>query len=110
MFFKILLLKWYNVVKLDTIGYGAYTDASYSGELNIGWSNGQTASVVLGSGVTGGSTVNTTILAVNASTGYEVFISDTGSANLHNISIGIDSPGGLPIESHAYRTDTTEGW
>jgi len=103
-------LSSWSVQRYTTTGYGAYADASYSAELNIGWSGGQTSDVVLGSGITGGSTVNTTVLPVNGSAGYEVFVSDTGSANLHNLSLGIDSPAGLPMESHAYRTNTTKGW
>ena len=92
-----------------TTSYGAYTDVSASTELSFGWSSGQTAGVVIGSGITGGSSINTTILPLNGSIGAEVFVSDSGTVNLYNVSIGFDSPGGLPMETHAYRTNTEPG-
>jgi len=106
---------WYkssswSIQKFTTTSYGAYTDASGSAEISFGWSSGQNTSVVLGSGITGGSSVNTTVLPLNGSVGAEVFVSDSGSENLYNVSVGVDLPGGLPMENHAYRSETTAGW
>ena len=97
--------------KFTTISYGAYADASASAEFSLGASSGQTADVVIGDGITAGSSINTFFFPVNGSMGAEVFIPSPkyGNINLYNISFGVDTPGGLPMESHTYYTKTTRG-
>ena len=104
---------WYTgwtVQPYTTKAAGFYTDGSASLEVNIGWSDGQTTDVVLGSGYTVGFSANTTILPINGSAGYENFIPNGGGVVLHNASLGIDTPGGLAAEGHAYYGTTTKGW
>jgi len=42
--------------------------------------------------------------------GYENFTPDGGGIVLHNVSLGLDTPGGLAAEGHAYYGTTTKGW
>ena len=98
--------KGWHLVSFTTVGHGTYLDASASGELNIAWSNANTIDDFKGDGVTSGFSGNTTVLPTNVSVGYEGIISDSGIVS-HNVSIGLDSPGGSAAETHIYRVHTT---
>ena len=58
----------------------------------------------------GGSSCNTTILPENIAVGTEFTFPVSNGTKLYNVSIGLDSPGGLPMESHAYKANTVPGW
>ncbi len=96
--------------KYTTKAYGAFSDASISTELNFGWSSLNDSKLVLGKSVIGGSSFNTTVLPENIAIGAEITFPVNNGIKMYNISIGLDSPGGLPMENHAYRANTTPGW
>jgi len=106
---------WYNffsnwsITPYTTVAGGAYTDASSSFEFNIGVSINNSSDAVLGTSVVAGASVDTA-LPLTPSVGYEATISNTANT-LHNISVGISvGAAGIPIETHAYRSETTKGW
>jgi len=99
----------WSVTPFTTTAGGAYTDASASIEFNIGASSNNHSDAVLGVGVIAGASADLA-LPVTPSVGYEATISNTANT-LHNFSAGISvGTPGIPVETHAYRSETTRGW
>jgi hypothetical protein len=97
--------------QFSTHAGGAYADVSLSFEINYGYSRNSHVNAIFGGGSITGFSVNTTVLPLNVAVGSEVTFSLNGTAlPLYNFSIGVDAPGGMPVESHSYIGKTTKGW